>query len=57
MFIFGLIDEVTMMAVAFAAGVNPTSRAMITGVASNAWKGMKSAVAYVTGRYNPRGRG
>lgn len=54
MFIFGLIDELAMISLAFAAGVNPTSRAVVTGVAGNAWKGIKSGAAYITGRYNPR---
>jgi len=53
MFIFGFIDEAAMMAVAFAAGMNPTSRAVVTGTAKNVWAGIKSAAAYVTGRYNP----
>ena len=54
---FGFLDEIVMMAAAFTAGVNPTSRAMIQGVTKNLWNGIKSGAAYVTGRYNPQKRG
>lgn len=54
MFIFGWIDEIAMVSAAFAAGVNPTSRAVITGVVQGGYNWTKTAIAKVTGNYNPR---